>query len=544
MASEGKAPDVRELFRKWVYDRLGIPGLVLLVVLAFAGTAWLKWDDVKKWILAYPGVADVILPPPPRADPKRFSIMVAHLEKDTEGQLEHLIVEDLARFKGIQVLALDRVIPLGGPIPEQMETRGHDRAANYLKQTGASVLIWGSAIRLDKHVVPQLYWTAAGGAQPEPTRYDAPKPEDRLRLPAVFWTDLSKILGLMVTSRDTEFRSKDGHYIADQLQPFIDQVRTLLKASVNREGWDADERASTRVILADALQVLGDQRGENGPLEEAVEAYREALTEYTRERVPLAWATTQNNLGNALSRIGERESGTDPLEQAVEAYQEALKEYTRERVPLDWAMTQNNLGNALSRIGERESGTDPLAQAVEAYQEALKEYTRERVPLQWATTQNNLGTALQSLGEREAHTGRLEQAVEAYRAALQERTRERVPLDWAMTQNNLGSALQSLGERETGTDRLEQAVEAYKEALKERTRERLPLDWAGTQNNLGSALRNLGERESGTERLEQAVAAYKAALGVVEPAQASRYIEMFRANLQRVQSLLDQRKKP
>ena len=45
--------------------------------------------------------------------------------------------------------------------------------------------------------------------------------------------------------------------------------------------------------------------------------------------------------------LGERESGTAHLEEAVAAYRAALEERTRERVPLDWAMTQNNLGNAL-----------------------------------------------------------------------------------------------------------------------------------------------------------------------------------------------------
>jgi hypothetical protein len=71
-----------------------------------------------------------------------------------------------------------------------------------------------------------------------------------------------------------------------------------------------------------------------------VAAYREALKEYTRKRVPLDWATTQNNLGAALHRLGRRESGTARLQEAVAAYREALKEYTRKRVPLDWAMTQ------------------------------------------------------------------------------------------------------------------------------------------------------------------------------------------------------------
>ena len=74
----------------------------------------------------------------------------------------------------------------------------------------------------------------------------------------------------------------------------------------------------------------------------------------TPQRVPLQWATTQNNLGAALWRLGERESGTARLEEAVAAFRAALEERTRERVPLDWAMTQMNLGSALQRLGAGE----------------------------------------------------------------------------------------------------------------------------------------------------------------------------------------------
>src|SRR6185437_1999590 len=98
------------------------------------------------------------------------------------------------------------------------------------------------------------------------------------------------------------------------------------------------------------------------------------------------WAMTQTNLGAALPTLGERESGTARLEEAVAAYREALKEYTRERVPLDWAMTQTNLGAALQTLGGRESGTARLEDAVAAYRAALTERTRERVPLDWAAS--------------------------------------------------------------------------------------------------------------------------------------------------------------
>jgi tetratricopeptide (TPR) repeat protein len=170
-------------------------------------------------------------------------------------------------------------------------------------------------------------------------------------------------------------------------------------------------------------------------------------------------------LGNALGGLGERETGTARLEEAAAAYRAALEQFTRDRVPLDWARTQSGLGTALGRLGERESGTARLERAVAAYRAALEEWTRDRVPLDWARTQMNLGNALWRLGERESGTARLEQAVAAYRAALEERTRDRVPLEWARTQMNLGNALLRLGERESGTARLEQAVAAWDACL-------------------------------------------------------------------------------
>jgi Tetratricopeptide repeat len=84
-----------------------------------------------------------------------------------------------------------------------------------------------------------------------------------------------------------------------------------------------------------------------------VTAYRAALEERTRERVPLQWATTQNNLGNALSTLGERESGTARLEEAVTAYRAALEEWTREAAPHWHDIAQHNLTRCLALIEQR-----------------------------------------------------------------------------------------------------------------------------------------------------------------------------------------------
>ena len=152
---------------------------------------------------------------------------------------------------------------------------------------------------------------------------------------------------------------------------------------------------------ADSLYAQGDEFGDNTALGEAIAAYESALSLAPRERVPLDWATTQNNLGNALETLGKRESGTATLQKSVAAYGEALKERARERVPLDWAMTQNNLGNALMRLGERESGTATLQQAVAAYGEALKELTPEAAPYWSEIAQQNLDRVTRLIAQRQ-----------------------------------------------------------------------------------------------------------------------------------------------
>jgi tetratricopeptide (TPR) repeat protein len=448
MTDDSKPPKLSEEIRKWVFRRLGVPGLVGLALLAALFYVYTNWAKVKTW----PGMASIVTlitrDPILEADLNRFSVLVANLEEDEKRREKWRIIHSLMmEFKGIQVLPLDRTIFLKGSVPEEMEKQGQESARRYLEQSRASVLIWGAVIRGGEQPIYKLYWTPARGEMRKPESVTS-LTKDQLRLPVVFWSDLADILRLLVVARNAEFRNQEGHYVdKDRLRGFINRVRTLLKASPGRPGWDADARGATLLILADSLQVLGDQSGQNEPLEEAVEAYREALKEYTRERVPLKWAKTQNNLGFALWRLGEREKDAKRLEEAVAAYHEALKVRTRERVPQDWAETQNNLGNALRSLGERERDTKRLEKAVEAYNKALEVYTREGVPLDRAETQSNLCLVLLRLGERERGTKRLWEAVKVCRRALTERTQKLVPLYWAETQNNLGTALLSLGNR-------------------------------------------------------------------------------------------------
>jgi|GWRWMinimDraft_9_1066018.scaffolds.fasta_scaffold00094_5 tetratricopeptide (TPR) repeat protein len=582
---KNQTPDLWEEVRAWAYAHYGSGGLAAIVVAGLIFYIWTHWGDVKKW----PGAAWLIeyftRQPVPKAEPARFSVMVARLADDEQGEYATLIAALLAEFQGIQILSLDRTIEMKDA--GENKTAGHMAARTYLEESGASILIWGRVLRFGGETRPQLNITTALGHTSSPQQYPL-ETETEFRLPALLWRDLVNVLLFLIFSFDEGINKDRGHYVADRLPLHIARVHQLVIASADRPEWDSDTRGSILVILASALRIMGNQTGSNQPLEEAIEAYRAAIierprdriplkwamlhinlgvtfqelgtrnsgTEYlkqsveayhmalmeiTRVRIPFVWATTQNNLGNALIALGERENGTERFKQAVNAFSEALKEWTQEKVPLDWAGTHSNLGNALLEIGRREGRLDFIERAVVAYHNTLMEWTRELVPLDWALTMNNLGNAMLSIGQRESGTAHLEKAVAAYNNALLERTHARNPLDWALTMNNLGNAFKAIGERESGTERLEQAVTAYGEALNVLTRERMPLQWAVIQNNLGTALQSIGERESGvegTERLKRAAEAYGLALEVFRAEEAAHFVELAAKNLERVMALI------
>jgi hypothetical protein len=78
--------------------------------------------------------------------------------------------------------------------------------------------------------------------------------------------------------------------------------------------------------------------------------------ERTRARVPLDWAQTQNNLGLALWSLGERESGTARLEEAVAAYRDALSIFESAAAVYFAQVTHRNLARAEALLIQRRKG--------------------------------------------------------------------------------------------------------------------------------------------------------------------------------------------
>ncbi len=241
----------------------------------------------------------------------------------------------------------------------------------------------------------------------------------------------------------------------------------------------------------------------------AITGYEIALTIFTFDAFPQAWARTQTNLGTAYySRI--RGDKAENLEQAISCYTKALKVSTFEAFPQDWATTQYNLALAYySRIrGEK---ADKLEIAITAYEKALKVLTFDTFPQEWAMTQNNLGEAYRNRirGDKAEN---LEKAIDAYKEALNVRTFDAFPQEWADTQNNLAAAYSNRIRREKA-DNLEKAITAYQEALKVRTFDAFRQDWAMTQRNLGEAYRNRIRGDKACN-LERAIAYCQEALKV------------------------------
>jgi hypothetical protein len=161
MVDQDKVPDIWEISKKWVFRHFGTRGLIIFILLSTTVVFIFKYSDtISKW----PGVATIVnyihntFHPIPCADPNRFTIFVAHLENDVNHDVERRIVNlILEEFKEIKVMRLDRTITLEGSDPDKQVKLGHELGQKYLKESGASVLIWGTVLSESGKTAPKLY---------------------------------------------------------------------------------------------------------------------------------------------------------------------------------------------------------------------------------------------------------------------------------------------------------------------------------------------------------------------------------------------------
>ena len=296
----------------------------------------------------------------------------------------------------------------------------------------------------------------------------------------------------------------------DLYQPAIDRFE---------EEQDVQLWASAYTNFGKTLLALGEIENSADTLNMAGQAFEAALSVTDREQAPLIWGAAQNNIGNVYQALGLRSADANIAAgrhlQAVVAFNMAMQELTREKLPLQWATTQNNLANAYQALAARQR--DPaqtvyyLEQAVAAQRAAMTEMTRERAPLMWATAQMNLGRTLMMVGQTAKSPAegapRFAEAIAAEREALTVLTQTSAPNQWAMAQVALGQALQlaaqSAGDPQTRADALAAAEAAQREALGLYGEDR-PYDRAFVQHDLGLTLMMQGEAEPARYALAEA----------------------------------------
>ncbi len=195
------------------------------------------------------------------------------------------------------------------------------------------------------------------------------------------------------------------------------------------------------------------------------------------------WAAAQQELGDVLLQIPV-EDHEQSLDQAIIAYKAALSVYSPDVCPVEWATTQNNLGNI---YWKRSSGdpADNIEQAIAAYKAALQVRTQATDPYGWARTQNNLGNAY-AQRHRGQKAENQELAIAAYQAALQVHSVEIYDVDYAMDQTNLGLTYH---ERINGVyaENLEQAMVCFLCAMLVYTPETSPRRYRRLVNSLSDA---------------------------------------------------------
>lgn len=287
-----------------------------------------------------------------------------------------------------------------------------------------------------------------------------------------------------------------------------------------------------------SLRDLAEQRGDRQLLLQAVEAHRQALKAYSREKAAEDWAQTNILLGNALKDIGSMEGDAEKLREAAACYRNALQEQKQEENPEERFFLQSNLANVLLTLGRQTEGTEELEESAAAFRDALSMDFSEQEQEDRAAAQAGLGLVLRLLGSREGSADKLRESVQLFRESLKTRTRDSDPMTWASTQNSLGSSLVNLAEFDKKPAYLKEAIAVYRAALEERTRDASPNDWAATQNNLGLALHSLGAMEKSPKLLKEAEKAFLAALEEFTAQAAPPLHELVQSNLKDTRELL------
>ena len=376
-----------------------------------------------------------------------------------EAQMRH-VVQSLGKRQGIKVRSYSKIPEIDPDLhPDDRLMKLQEHALNAMASTQSDLMICGD-IPPPGTTLHLRFFSAM------PDDEDRPGyclPSTVLTLPVDFEPELAELLlavALAATaSREDGKRVRLGQSLSETLYAAMPAVQNLPQDLTSRE------RTSIQMCYGNAVATLAYQRGTADLYQVAVQTYRAALEQLSRDDTPIDWALTQKHLGASLQAIAERSSDQETLSQAAEAFEASLEIFRRDTYPMQWAAAQSRLGLILYKLDLKTGDEDTLKKSLAAFQAALQVFTRNDFPSRWADVMNNFSQAAQVLGEQLHSVEVLEKAANACIGALEIRRKENGALLWATTQNNLGSALFLLGKLTQDERQLEGAADAFDQAL-------------------------------------------------------------------------------
>ncbi len=266
------------------------------------------------------------------------------------------------------------------------------------------------------------------------------------------------------------------------------QRQRLLEEARQAYGAAGDPRG-----LAEVLTPLGEALWETGRRAEAIQAHKQAVTNWNKlgQVGREAAAMVLLGLGYVL-QPGQTDLG-------IQTLREASRLAERHGDPLAEAAALSSLVSLSSRTALREDSGAMARRAIELFRQAGD---RKGEAEAW----NHYGQALQRTS--------LEEAAEAYRASLRLRRELADEAGIAQILNNLGTVFDQQGEPK-------EAIAALEEALAIRKRVAPPRSIANTQHNLGVQYIEMGEYERAIEIFEAALVTW-VAIGDVQGTAASK----------------------
>ena len=287
-----------------------------------------------------------------RGSNQKISILLARLADDTTtDSFRTTLFETIRRELGdaVELTNWPDIEILGDGYQYDIERRAYEKTQKLLKDRKCDLMISGRVKgRSTNATVLSLRFTVAEAEDGSPETY---KLTDTFDLPAGFIGNLGAAIAARIVMNAAPAVHMTGHYLVPLMRATAERLDPIV--SRLNPSFDSDTRGSLLFSYALVMSIIGEQAGTADALIQAVEAYRAALLEYTRERVPLDWATTQNNLGTALATLGERESGTAQLEQAVEAFRAALEVFEPAKASHYIEGTRHNLAQAQELLAAR-----------------------------------------------------------------------------------------------------------------------------------------------------------------------------------------------